>query len=101
MNAQVSPAHSDSELAPLWMPFTADRQFQSYRRALARAQGMYYYTPFGLEVVDGVAGLCCVNAGHGRREITEAVTKQLSTMEYAPAFQMGHPAAFELANRLA
>jgi beta-alanine--pyruvate transaminase len=62
---------------------------------------MYYWTDDGRQVLDAVAGLWCVNAGHGRREITEAVTKQLGTMEYAPAFQMGHPIAFELANRLA
>jgi beta-alanine--pyruvate transaminase len=61
---------------------------------------MHYWTADGRQVMDGVAGLWCVNAGHGRREITDAVTKQLSTMEYAPAFQMGHPIAFELANRL-
>ncbi len=83
------------------MPFTANRQFKAKPRLLARAEGMHYWTPDGREVLDGVAGLWCVNAGHGRREITEAVTKQLSTMEYAPAFQMGHPIAFELANRLA
>jgi beta-alanine--pyruvate transaminase len=62
---------------------------------------MYYWDTSGREVLDGVAGLWCVNAGHGRREITEAVTKQLATMDYAPTFQMGHPIAFELANRLA
>jgi beta-alanine--pyruvate transaminase len=62
---------------------------------------MSYWTSDGREILDGVAGLWCVNAGHGRREITEAVTKQLETMEFAPTFQMGHPIAFELANRLA
>src|ERR1700691_6357365 len=101
MNAQVSPAHSNGELDSFWMPFTANRQFKSNPRLLARAEGMYYYTPDGREVLDGVAGLWCVNAGHGRREITEAVTQQLETMEFAPTFQMGHPIAFELANRLA
>ncbi len=101
MNAQVSPAHSNSDLEAFWMPFTANRHFKANPRLLARAEGMFYWTPDGREVLDGVSGLWCVNAGHGRREITEAVTKQLSTMEYAPAFQMGHPIAFELANRLA
>ena len=62
---------------------------------------MHYWTADGRQVLDAVAGLWCVNAGHGRREITEAVTRQLGTMEYAPTFQMGHPIAFELANRLA
>jgi beta-alanine--pyruvate transaminase len=101
MNAQLTPAVSNPDLDAFWMPFTANRQFKANPRLLARAEGMYYWTADGREVLDGVAGLWCVNAGHGRREITEAVTKQLSTMEYAPAFQMGHPIAFELANRLA
>ena len=101
MNAQLTPALSNSDLDSFWMPFTANRQFKANPRLLARAEGMYYWTADGREILDGVAGLWCVNAGHGRREITEAVTKQLSTMDYAPAFQMGHPIAFELANRLA
>jgi beta-alanine--pyruvate transaminase len=62
---------------------------------------MYYWTADGREVLDGVAGLWCVNAGHSRPEIAEAVAQQLNTMEYAPTFQMGHPMAFELASRLA
>jgi beta-alanine--pyruvate transaminase len=101
MNAQLTPALSNSDLDAFWMPFTANRQFKANPRLLVRAEGMYYWTDDGREVLDGVSGLWCVNAGHGRREITEAVTKQLATMEYAPAFQMGHPIAFELANRLA
>ncbi len=83
-----------------WMPFTANRQFKSKPRMLARASGMYYETPEGRRILDGVAGLWCVNAGHGRKEITAAVARQLETMDYAPAFQIGHPEAFELANRL-
>ena len=67
---------------------------------LARASGMYYETPEGRKILDGVAGLWCVNAGHGRKEITQAVAEQLEVMDYAPAFQIGHPAAFELANAL-
>jgi beta-alanine--pyruvate transaminase len=101
MNAQLTPALSHDELDAFWMPFTANRQFKAKPRLLARALGMHYWTDDGREVLDGVAGLWCVNAGHARREITEAVTKQLGTMEFAPTFQMGHPLAFELANRLA
>jgi beta-alanine--pyruvate transaminase len=101
MNAQPIPAPAPAELDAFWMPFTANRQFKANPRLLARAEGMYYWTPDGREVLDGVSGLWCVNAGHGRREITDAVAKQLSTMEFAPTFQMGHPIAFELANRLA
>jgi len=100
MNARITPAPAQGELDAFWMPFTANRQFKGSPRLLARAEGMYYWTDDGRQVLDGVAGLWCVNAGHGRRQIAEAVGKQLTTMEYAPTFQMGHPIAFELANRL-
>ena len=82
------------------MPFTANRQFKGKPRMLARASGMYYETPEGRRILDGIAGLWCVNAGHGRKEITRAVAEQLEVMDYAPPFQIGHPAAFELANAL-
>ena len=101
MNAQPKPITSPNELDAFWMPFTANRQFKANPRLLARADGMYYWTTDGREVLDGVAGLWCVNAGHTRREIADAVARQLNTMEFAPTFQMGHPIAFELANRLA
>jgi beta-alanine--pyruvate transaminase len=101
MNAKVQPLPAPSDLDAFWMPFTANRQFKANPRLLARADGMYYYTVDNRPVLDAVAGLWCVNAGHTRREITEAVSRQLSTMEYAPTFQMGHPIAFDLANRLA
>jgi beta-alanine--pyruvate transaminase len=91
---------SAQDLDAFWMPFTANRQFKAHPRLLARAEGMHYWTPEGRQVLDAVAGLWCVNAGHGRREITDAVSQQLSTMEFAPTFQMGHPAGFEVANRL-
>src|ERR1700754_3677188 len=87
-----------SDLEAYWMPFTANRQFKSKPRILAKASGMHYWTPEGREILDGVAGLWCVNAGHGRKEITQAVASQLETMDYAPPFQMGHPPAFALAN---
>jgi beta-alanine--pyruvate transaminase len=94
------PTPTASELTAYWMPFTANRQFKDKPRLLSRASGMYYETPEGRKVLDGVAGLWCVNAGHGRPEITRAVAEQLEVMDYAPAFQIGHPAAFELANAL-
>ncbi len=100
MNAKLTPAPAQGELDAFWMPFTANRQFKANPRMLARAEGMNYWTADGRQVLDAVAGLWCVNAGHGRREITEAVARQLQTMEFAPTFQMGHPSAFELANRL-
>jgi beta-alanine--pyruvate transaminase len=101
MNAQITAALAQGDLDAFWMPFTANRQFKANPRLLTRAQGMHYWTADGRQVIDAVAGLWCVNAGHGRREISEAVAQQLDTMEFAPAFQMGHPIAFELANRLA
>ena len=96
----VKPSHTVSDLSAWWMPFTANRQFKDKPRLLAKASGMYYETPDGRRVLDGVAGLWCVNAGHGRRQITQAVARQLEEMDYAPPFQMGHPAAFELARAL-
>jgi beta-alanine--pyruvate transaminase len=84
-----------------WMPFTANRQFKQAPRLLARAEGMHYWTPEGRQVLDGVAGLWCVNAGHARPKIVQAIQRQAAEMDYAPPFQMGHPQAFELADRLA
>ena len=89
-----------SDLEALWLPFTANRQFKADPRLLARASGMHYFTPEGRQILDAVAGLWCVNAGHGRREITQAVASQLETLDFAPTFQMAHPAAFQLANDL-
>jgi beta-alanine--pyruvate transaminase len=93
-------ALSRDALEAFWMPFTANRQFKDQPRLLARAEGMHYWTPDGRKVLDGCAGLWCVNAGHGRKEIAAAVTEQMSMLDYAPTFQMGHPIGFELANRL-
>jgi beta-alanine--pyruvate transaminase len=89
-------AHLDA----YWMPFTANRQFKAAPRLLSSAQGVHYTTDDGRKVLDGTSGLWCVNAGHGREEIAEAVAKQLRTLDYAPSFQMGHPIAFEFAERL-
>jgi len=85
----------------LWMPFTANRAYKSSPRLLARAEGMHYYTPDGRELIDGTAGLWCVNAGHGRREITEAIQRQAATMDFAPTFQLGHPIVFQAAAKVA
>jgi beta-alanine--pyruvate transaminase len=89
------------EQSAFWMPFTANRQFKKAPRLLARAEGMYYWTPEGRQVLDGTAGLWCVNAGHCRPKIVEALKRQMSEMDFAPTFQMGHPIAFEFADRLA
>jgi len=84
-----------------WMPFTANRQFKAAPRLLARSEGMYYWTPDGRQILDGTAGLWCINAGHNRKPIVEAVQKQAATMDYAPPFQVGHPVAFEAATAVA
>jgi beta-alanine--pyruvate transaminase len=84
-----------------WMPFTANRQFKSAPRLLVRAEGMHYHDADGREVLDGVAGLWCVNAGHARPRIVKAIQDQAAEMDFAPPFQMAHPKAFELAERVA
>jgi beta-alanine--pyruvate transaminase len=99
MNAHSKP--NAPGLDSFWMPFTANRQFKAAPRLLASAEGMYYTSVDGRTVLDGTAGLWCVNAGHGRRQISAAVEKQLMTLDFAPTFQMGHPIAFEFAERLA
>ena len=88
-------------LEPYFMPFTMNRQFKSAPRIVVEAKGTRYVTEDGRELLDGAAGMWCVNAGHGRREIVEAVAAQAARMDYAPAFQWGHPGAFELSARLA
>lgn len=89
-----------NDLRAFWMPFTANRQFKKNPRMFVGAKDMHYTTADGREVLDGTAGLWCCNAGHCRPKITEAIQQQAAEMDYAPAFQMGHPGAFELANRL-
>lgn len=87
-------------MGAFWMPFTANRQFKAEPRQLVAAQGMWYTTEDGRQIIDGTAGLWCVNAGHGRQAITDAVARQIQTLDYAPTFQMGHPLPFALAERL-
>jgi beta-alanine--pyruvate transaminase len=89
------------DLAAWWMPFTANRQFKAEPRMLTAAKGMFYRSLDDREILDGTAGLWCVNAGHGRDEIADAAAHQLRTLDFAPAFQMGHPIAFDFATRLA
>lgn len=95
--ATQHPEHMDA----FWMPFSANRQFKQKPRLLASAEGMYYKTTDGREILDGTGGLWCCNAGHGRRRIIDAVQQQIATLDFAPTFQMGHPLPFILAERLA
>lgn len=89
-----------NDLSAFWMPFTANRQFKKAPRMFVGAKDMHYTTSDGRKVLDGTAGLWCVNAGHCRPKIVEAIQEQAAELDYAPAFQMGHPKAFELANAL-
>jgi beta-alanine--pyruvate transaminase len=92
---------SKAAMDAYWMPFTANRQFKAAPRMLARAKGMHYWDTQGRQVLDAAAGLWCVNAGHNRPRIVKAIQEQAAEMDFAPAFQMGHPKAFELAQRVA
>jgi len=88
-------------LDAFWMPFTANSQFKQSPRMMVSAEGMYYRTEDNRKVLDGTAGLWCCNAGHGRREISEAVSQQIHNLDFAPTFQMGHPLPFQFAEELA
>jgi len=91
----------DYPLDPYWMPFTANRAFKAGPRLFVGAKDMHYVTEDGRKVLDGTSGLWCVNAGHCRPKIVEAIQKQAAAMDYSPAFQMGHPGAFRVAERVA
>jgi len=89
-----------NDLSQFWMPFTANRQYKAEPRLLVGAKGNYYTSHDGRQILDGTAGLWCCNAGHGDPRIVSAIQEQVATLDYAPSFQMGHPAAFEVASRL-
>ncbi|WP_303983649.1 aspartate aminotransferase family protein [Dongia mobilis] len=90
-----------NNLEAFFMPFTSNRHFKANPRLFVKAEGMHFTNIDGKQVLDATAGLWCVNAGHGRKEISEAVSRQIAEMDYCPPFQMAHPAAFELASRVA
>ncbi len=94
-------ARGVNALESFWMPFTNNRGFKANPRLFARAQDMHYFTPDGRAVLDATAGLWCVNAGHNRPKIVEAIRHQAGELDFAPTFQLGHPLAFALAERLA
>ena len=89
-----------NDLEAFWMPFTANQQFKSNPRMLVSAENMHYKSQDGRDILDGTAGLWCVNAGHKREKIVSAIQAQVEELDYVPAFQMGHPKAFALANKL-
>ncbi|HZD26279.1 MAG TPA: aspartate aminotransferase family protein [Alphaproteobacteria bacterium] len=101
MNKPITTAEAQpNDLANFWMPFTANKAFKQAPRMVVSAKGMYYKSHDGRDVMDGTAGLWCVNIGHGREQVVEAIKAQAETLEYAPSFQFGQPLAFELAQRL-
>lgn len=91
---------SQEQLDAHWMPFTANRQFKQDPRLIVSAEGNYYYDSEGRKIFDGLSGLWTSGLGHSRPEITEAVAQQVKQLDYSPAFQFGHPKAFELAHRI-
>ena len=96
----ISDVTIPNDLDSLWMPFTDNRSFKKQPKLFSEAEGMYYITPEGRRVLDGTSGLWCVNAGHRRQPIIDAVRKQVEKLDYAPGFQIGHPLSFEFASRL-
>ena len=103
MNKQLSPQDlnvKSNDMDAYWMPFTANQQFKANPRIVTGADGVFYTSDDGRQILDGAAGLWCVNAGHNRKPIADAITAQLAELDYAPNFQMGHPRSFEMASRL-
>ena len=88
------------QLEAHWMPFTGNRQFKKNPRLLEKAEGVYYWDVDGNRIYDGLSGLWTCGAGHGRPEIAEAVSRQMTELDYSPGFQYGHPLSFQLANRV-
>ena len=96
----ASPRTDAAWLEAHWMPYTGNRDFKAHPRMMVSAKACYYTDQHGKQIFDGLSGLWCCGLGHGRTEITEAVTKQMATLDYSPAFQFGHPLSFALANKL-
>jgi beta-alanine--pyruvate transaminase len=96
----MTAADRPIDLDSYWMPFTANREFKANPRMIRAAEGVHYITVDGRRVLDGLSGLWCCGAGHNRREIADAIADQARELDYAPAFQFGHPKAFELASRV-
>ena len=89
------------ENSAFFMPFSMNRQFKKAPRLLARAEGMHYYTPEGRKLIDGTSGLWCVNAGHCRKKIVEAVQKQVADARFRAGLPDGPPAGVRVRRQLA
>jgi beta-alanine--pyruvate transaminase len=92
---------SEKNIDAFWMPFTPNRQFKAEPRIVVCAEGIAYRTADGREILDGTSGLWCVAAGHRHPRIAAAMKAQIDTLDYASNFQVGHPSAFELSERIA
>jgi len=93
-------SNSLPNLEAYWMPYTGNRYFKKNPRMFKEASGMFYTTSTDQQVLDGASGLWCCNTGHCHPKIVEAVQKQAETLDYATAFQLGHPTIFEMADKL-
>ena len=91
---------TQNQLDSYWMPYTANRQFKADPRIITAAKGAYLTDAEGRKIFDGLSGLWCCGLGHGVPEIAEAVSDGLAQLDYAPAFQYGHPKAFQLAEKV-
>ena len=100
MSIAANDSTKPNDLESFWMPFTSNRDFKQNPRLFVEAEGMHYITADGRRVLDGTSGLWCSNAGHRRKPIVDAIKKQAEVLDFAPAFQMGHPLSFEFASRL-
>ncbi|SDM12873.1 beta-alanine--pyruvate transaminase [Oryzisolibacter propanilivorax] len=98
--APAAPRLDAAWLDAHWMPFTGNRDFKARPRMIVAGEGAYYTDTDGRKVFDGLSGLWCSGLGHGRQDIAQAIGRAALQLDYAPAFQFGHPASFELANRI-
>jgi beta-alanine--pyruvate transaminase len=98
--AAPAPALTPAQLDAHWMPFTSNREFKADPRLFVAADGCHYTDAAGRRIFDGLSGLWTCGLGHGRREIVEAVSRQVATLDYAPPFQFAHPLSFQLAERI-
>ncbi|MBT4046162.1 MAG: aminotransferase class III-fold pyridoxal phosphate-dependent enzyme, partial [Rhodospirillaceae bacterium] len=101
MNKPVTTANvQPNDLEQFWMPFTSNREFKAAPRLLVSAKGMHYKSHDGRDILDGSAGLWCVNIGHGHPKVVQAIKDQADTLEFTPSFQFSQPLSFDLAQRL-
>ncbi len=87
----ASAVRAPNDLAAFWMPFTSNRDFKRAPRMLKGAKDMHYFTTDGRSIIDAASGMWCTNAGHGRKQIADAIAQSAATLDFAPPFQFAHP----------